>query len=561
MKCIIVLLAVCLASTSNQAQSAATTPASTLQQQASQAETLYEKHSYAEAAAILEKLSADPRITALPEWPERMYDLACDQAMAGHPAQALATLKQAIDLGSGPYLSSEHLNNDPDLVSLHRDPQFQELQAHLAKREALWKDDPAVATPYRPVLGEDEKVAGLSKFWSEARFNFPFFERIPEVDWDRQYLEYLPQVRAAQTTADYYRIMMRFAATLHDGHTEIWTPKQLRDTLHAMPAFSTQLVEDKVLITEVNDQALAVEGIRVGAEIVSIDGQPVREYAMSAVAPYASGSTPQDRNNRIYGYMLFKGPKDVPVQLTLRDASGETKSASVHRYCEPSSKCTWPGNEPAQFKILPGNIAYLAVNEFEDDGGAKTMRDNFASIAKATGLIIDLRRNSGGNQQNAMAILAMLTDKPFAGVSVRSLNYKPFVRAWGSAPEWLKESAEEVSPNPACHYSKPVIVLAGPGTFSAAENFVVVFDTMHRGTLVGEATPGSTGDSIIFKLPGGGTGRIMMADVEYADGRVFEGVGVPPQVKVSTTVSDIRQGKDAALDRAVEILSATNSTH
>jgi carboxyl-terminal processing protease len=407
------------------------------------------------------------------------------------------------------------------------------------------------------VLTEDEKVAGLSKFWSEARFNFPFFERIPEVDWDRQYLEYLPQVRAAQTTADYYRIMMRFAATLRDGHTEVWTPGELRDSLHAMPAFSTQLVEDKVLVTEVYDPSLAVEGIRVGAEIVSIDGEPVREYATSAVAPYASGSTPQDRNNRIYGYMLLKGSKEVPVRLTLRYASGETKSASVHRYCEPSSKCTWPGNEPVRFKMLPGNVVYLAVNEFENDLGAQTMRENFASIAQAQGLIVDVRKNFGGNEQNAMAILGMLTDKPFPSVSWRTLDYKPSVRASGFAPEWLKGSVGEVSPNRTYFYSKPVIILAGPGTFSAAENFVVVFDTMHRGTLVGETTPGSTGDSIIFKLPGGGTARIMMVDVEYPDGRVFEGVGVPPQVMVTPAISDIRQGRDAALERAVEIIAKT----
>jgi C-terminal processing protease CtpA/Prc len=205
--------------------------------------------------------------------------------------------------------------------------------------------------------------------------------------------------------------------------------------------------------------------------------------------------------------------------------------------------------------MLPRNVAYLAVNEFENDLGAKTMRDNFAAIAQAQGLIIDVRKNFGGDQQNAMAILSMLTDKSYSSVSVRSLDYKPFVRAWGSAPEWLKESAEEVSPNRTYLYSKPVIVLAGPGTFSAAENFVVVFDTMHRGTLVGETTPGSTGDSVIFKLPGGGTARIMMADVEYADGRVFEGVGVPPQVMVKSAISDILQGRDAALKRAIEIIA------
>jgi len=41
----------------------------------------------------------------------------------------------------------------------------------------------------------DEKVAGLSKIWSEAHFNFPFFGRLADTDWDRLYVDYLPQVR------------------------------------------------------------------------------------------------------------------------------------------------------------------------------------------------------------------------------------------------------------------------------------------------------------------------------------------------------------------------------
>ncbi|MGA2752514.1 MAG: hypothetical protein ABSE53_02015 [Terracidiphilus sp.] len=221
MKCLLALLIICSVSIPCLAQPATTTPEQTLQQQSAQAKSLYEKHSYAEAAAILEKLAADPQITALPDWANALGHLCDYQALAGRPAQALATLQQAIKLANdlGFHVSVDDVRGDADLISLHNNPQFQGLlsrmsaeDALLKKQAALWQDDPAIATPYKPVLTEDEKVAGLSKFWSEARFNFPFFARVPDVDWDRMYMDYLPQVRAAQTTADYYRVMMRFAA-------------------------------------------------------------------------------------------------------------------------------------------------------------------------------------------------------------------------------------------------------------------------------------------------------------------------------------------------------------
>jgi len=381
MKFVPALLVTCLVAISTHAQSTGPQP-QTIQQQIAQSYLLYGQHNYAGAAAILEKLSADPEATSLPDWPDTLYKLACYQALEGKPALAIPTLKQSFDLGTT--VPVEDIGKAPNLISLHGDPQFQEMLTRLTKAEALWKDDPAIATPYKPVLTEDEKVAGLSKFWSEARFNFPFFSRLPDMDWDRQYLEYLPQVRSAQTTADYYRVMMRFAASLHDGHTNVYPPEDLYyDTFIASPPLRTQLVEDKVLVTKVFDPALEAQGVHVGVEIVSVDGKPVREYAESAVAPYASSSTTQDRNVRMYDYQLLQGPKEVPVRLTLSDASGETKSVSVHRYCEPSSKCSQSGNDPTQFKMLPGNIAYLAVNEFEDDRGAKAMLENFTAIEQA----------------------------------------------------------------------------------------------------------------------------------------------------------------------------------
>jgi len=109
-----------------------------------------------------------------------------------------------------------------------------------------------------------------------------------------------------------------------------------------------------------------------------------------------------------------------------------------------------------QFKMLPGNIAYLAVNEFGDDLGAKTMRDNFSTIAQAKALIVDVRKNGGGSSNFGFEILSMLTDKPFQSSSQRMLDYKPSYRAWGQLPGWWKIPPGEVSPDPAHYYSKLV---------------------------------------------------------------------------------------------------------
>jgi C-terminal processing protease CtpA/Prc len=99
-----------------------------------------------------------------------------------------------------------------------------------------------------------------------------------------------------------------------------------------------------------------------------------------------------------------------------------------------------------------------------------------------------------------------------------------------------------------------VALLVGPRTFSAAEDFAMAFDVMKRGILVGEATAGSTGQPLVFDLPGGGTARICVKRDSYPDGREFVGKGIQPTIVVAPTVADLRAGRDPVLERAVAAL-------
>lgn len=101
-------------------------------------------------------------------------------------------------------------------------------------------------------------------------------------------------------------------------------------------------------------------------------------------------------------------------------------------------------------------------------------------------------------------------------------------------------------------FTKPVILLIGPKTVSAAEDFASSFQGMHRGELIGEPTAGSTGQPMFFKLPGGGSARICTIEEPNPDGSRFVGIGIMPKIIISPTVADIRAGRDPVLERAVQ---------
>lgn len=518
------------------------------------AKAFHEQKKYAEAARLLETLTQAPNAIADEGWPSALYDLARNRALQGDKTGALDALQQGVDQNAG---SAETLTGEADFAALRDDSRFRAMVAALQSRARLWRDNAALATAYKPRLTEDEKVAGLSKFWSEAKFNFAFFDRLPDLDWDKLYMEYLPQVRAAATTADYYRVMMRFAANLHDGHSFVLLPQQLFAAFGAHPDIETARIEGKVLVVAA-DPAQA-PGIRTGDEIAAIDGMDVEAYVRRNIAPYVTGFTPQEQTDRAYGRMLLTGDVARPATVTLRHADGTETRAVLARKVDAA-----PPNVPMplQFRISMdnsafrriGRIAYLDVPTMMNDSGAAQLRAHFAEVMAADGLIIDLRKNGGGNSDSGYKILAMLTDKPFATSRWRTINYRGAYRAWGNIPGWSRFPADMASPDPALHYAGPVVVLTGGHTFSAAEDFAVAFDAMRRGTIIGEPTAGSTGQPLFFALPGGGRAVICAKDDSYPDGKRFEGVGVQPQIAAAPTVATVRAGQDAVLGRAIDFL-------
>jgi len=103
-----------------------------------------------------------------------------------------------------------------------------------AQLPATFWDSPVWKTAYRPDLPENEKIAGLSRFWLEVKYNFAWLERLPnDFDWDALYASYIPKVRATHSTLEYYRVLQGLCARLKDGHTDVSLPSVLSDEVYA----------------------------------------------------------------------------------------------------------------------------------------------------------------------------------------------------------------------------------------------------------------------------------------------------------------------------------------
>lgn len=480
------------------------------------------------------------------------YDLAHYHAEAGDTAAALEALEQLVRTGgSSGYLSI--LSRDTSLAKLSELPRFQRAVRALAVERRMWADS-AFITPYEPELSLDRRIAGLAQLWAEVRWAYPDFKRRPEFDWDSLFIAYLPKVRATERTYDYYRVLQEFMAQLRDGHSNVYFASEVYDSM-ATPPIRTELIEDRVIVRDVMSPTVAGLGVRVGQEVVAIDGIPVEQYAAERVAPYQSSSTPQDLAVRTYSYALLWGPGDEPVRLTLGEADGARREVDL-----PRSGYEDRVRRPSvSDSLLPGNIGYLRVDDFGRDTIVQQMREAMERFRSARALVIDVRRNGGGNSNIGYALLRILARRSFPGSVARVRSYSAYYRVRGFEPLITVLPAGTIAPDTTLHYDGPVVVLAGAMTFSAAEDFLVAYRQMERGPIFGEPTGGSTGQPLFFRLPGGGSARVRTKHDSFADGREFDAIGVQPDALVLPTVEGLRAGRDEVLEAALRHLREETS--
>jgi hypothetical protein len=185
---------------------------------------------------------------------------------------------------------------------------------------------------------------------------------------------------------------------------------------------------------------------------------------------------------------------------------------------------------------LPGNVGYLRLDGFADPSGAAepaAAAMNF--LANTDALVIDLRHNGGGSPRGVQLLCSYLFDQ--TPVHLNSLHWREGDRV---EEFWtLKEVAGKR------YLGKPVYVLAGPRTFSGAEEFCYNLQTRKRATIVGETTGGGAnpggfaplGEHFGMFVP---TGRA----VNPVTKTNWEGTGVKPDVAVPA---------DQALEKAHEL--------
>ena len=399
-----------------------------------------------------------------------------------------------------------------------------------------------------------QKLYGLSLLWKEAHYNFANFDKVPQLNWDEEYKSYLDLVQESKSDYEYYRILQKFYALLKDGHTQVQFPGYIVNEL-SNPDIQLDNLRDKIIITGMNNQ---IQGITVGSEIIEVEGIKTSEYLLKEILPYISSSTEHYLWKLGAKYLLFSYRKSS-ISLTVRNIDGEDMYITLNTTKLTNDSVKYIFAKPSEifeFRwIEEDRIAYIAINSFLGKRLIEELENSIVNLKKCKGLIIDVRKNQGGNSDTALEVIEFFTKKAFRDTPWKTPKHIAAYKSWNKFDDvWFTGSEEIIYPRHTEIVDVPIVVLISNYTYSSAENFLVSMDSINLGTFVGERTAGSSGNPLMFELPGGGRATVCTKREWCTDDREFIGCGIEPHIYVEQTLDDVIGNTDSTLEKGLEVL-------
>ncbi len=174
---------------------------------------------------------------------------------------------------------------------------------------------------------------------------------------------------------------------------------------------------------------------------------------------------------------------------------------------------------------LAGNIAYVEIRSFAfaPEWAEPMLTEVLSSSSDADALIIDVRRNRGGSPRLAAFVTGYLIGRDSVHLTTLYWRRGRVEQLW----------ARPDVPGRRYGDTRPLYVLTGPETFSAAEGFAYNLQALGRAVVVGGTTGGGAHAGGLHRVTDHFAVWVPAArPVNPVTGTNWEGVGVRPDVLV-----------------------------
>jgi C-terminal processing protease CtpA/Prc len=366
------------------------------------------------------------------------------------------------------------------------------------------------------------------------------------IDWDAKVQEAREKIAKARSRDEATLDIAAALEALDDSHTFFVPPS---DPIPEDYGWRFQMVGNRCFVTHVRPKSDAeTQGLKPGDEVLTINGfTPTREslnkieYVIYTLVPQSSLRVDvRDLKGKIRQIDVKAKVRQPKAITDFADMTGRDKWGLRLEY-ENERRMMRPRYKELGPKLM---IMKLPVFLYPD----LDMEEMLGNARKHSGLIIDLRGNSGGAEPTLQDLLSDIFEN--------DVKIADRVGRETTKPVLAKSSHRNA-------FTGKIIVLVDSGSASASELFARVLQLEKRGTILGDRTSGSVMEAKHYRHQTGsnpmyfymyfyGT-SVAEADLVMADGKSLEHTGVMPDETILPGAAELANDLDPVMARAAEI--------
>jgi len=379
-------------------------------------------------------------------------------------------------------------------------------------------------------------LANVIISWNILKHFFPYREEI-KVDWDGILEASLKDAYNDMTEYDNYLTLNRFLANFKDGHMFVFY-KGLMNKINYTPGVALRYRNDELIVKDVMPD---VEGIHKGDVVTTINGIAAKKY-MDSLQQYISGS--KQHNEWVSVGWLLRGEQNSALKFGLKGG----KEVTLLRDKAANNEDFYFKDDVTKAKEINPETYYVNMDKLSAD----EMQAEIPNIREHKNLIIDLRGYPKDGSHTLLNYLLPIKDS--TKWLCRKEIYLPDFK-------YYKETCNGhrlrtfISDNP---LKTNNVLLVDERSQSNAEMFSQIVKYYKLATIIGRPTSGANGTVNIINLLDGFSIRFTGSKVTNPDGTRFHAVGVIPDIWVNETAEDIKNGKDAYIEKALEFFQQKN---
>jgi len=367
-----------------------------------------------------------------------------------------------------------------------------------------------------------ERKQVFNESWRVMKHRF-YDPKMHGVDWDEMRTIYEPLLEYVADREELHNVVSQMIGELNASHTGISGGGEggRREVQTRYPGFEIEPDSSgyyKVTYIYKNGPAdKDYVKIKVGDYILAIDDRELK--AGDNYFKYFNVAA-----GRKFEFTVNSRPSlDGAWKTKVEPISGQAYSTLQYE--------RWVAERKAMVdKLSNGEIGYLHIRQMNAPSLRRFERD-LADNRFKRALIIDQRFNPGGGIDQEL--LQILQQKQYQ-----------YTRQRGSVDITRPQRA----------FFGPMVVMQNERSTSDAEVFPDGFRTVGLGKIVGVPTYGAVIGTGSFRLMDGSQIRTPGTGLWNISGQNLENYGVPPDVYIDNTPEDFLKGRDAQLEKAVEVL-------